>query len=434
MSTLLFIRSYLLIVFLILLVGIGLDKVLSTYIYRDNTPTEKTLLKGSFLYIEKQLKENGINRLTLQSELGFPITIYQLSDFSSQEQFTTTLAAGEVVVMVSEDEGAIYYQQLKNTHVVIALGPLSHQNKPLVSEAVIIAAYYFFIAGALFLWLWPFSKDLHGLRKAAIAFGEGNFTTRVKLRKNSSITPVADAFNSMTQHIQELVVSHKELTHAVSHELKTPLARFKFSLEIIAALDNDPIKQDKYIQSMKDDVRELDDLIDEMLRYAKLTTNNLQLQLETVGSERWITDIIAHYTQANIKLFFKLAPHANKDIVIDVHLMSRAINNLIRNGLRYYEKQLLVYIFILTDELKIHIDDDGQGIPSEDLDRVFQPFTRLDTSRDKQSGGYGLGLAITQKIIQQHGGSIVANHSALGGASFQLSWKPLSIQPIDSTA
>jgi signal transduction histidine kinase len=81
----------------------------------------------------------------------------------------------------------------------------------------------------------------------------------------------------------------------------------------------------------------------------------------------------------------------------------------------------------MVNKITIHIDDDGQGIPTEHLDHVFHPFTRLDTSRDKQSGGYGLGLAITQKIIQQHHGSIVANHSVLGGASFQISWKPLDI-------
>jgi signal transduction histidine kinase len=426
MSTLLFIRSYLLIVFLILLVGLGLDKVLSLYTTQESVPTEKMLLKGSFLYIEKQLKENLNNQAAIQSELGFPITLYQLSDFSSQEQFISLLAAEETVVTVDEDGGAIYYQQPKNTDTIIAIGPLSHQKEPLVSEAMIIALYYFLVAGALFVWLWPFSKDLHTLRKAATSFGEEGFSTRVNLRKNSSITPVANAFDLMAQHIQELVVSHQDLTNAVSHELKTPLARFKFSLEIIAALDN-PEKRDKYIQSMKGDVQELDELIDEMLRYAKLTTDNLQLHLEKVDAEQWISDIIAHYQQDNIQFIFKASTKTGKKIVIDIHQMSRAINNLIRNGLRYTENRLQVNVKIMVNKITIHIDDDGQGIPTEHLDHVFHPFTRLDTSRDKQSGGYGLGLAITQKIIQQHHGSIVANHSVLGGASFQISWKPLDI-------
>lgn len=426
MSTLLFIRSYFLIVFLILLIGLGLDKVLTVYISQDSAPTEESLLKGSFLYIEQQLKDSAVNQSALQSELGFPVAFYQRSDFSSQEHFTASLNAGETVAMVTEDEGAIYYYQPKNTEFIIALGPLSQPKSPVINEITIIAIYYFLVAGLLFLWLWPFSKDLHELRKAAISFGDEDFTTRVKLRKNSSIAPVASAFNSMTQHIQELVVSHQDLTNAVSHELKTPLARFKFSLEIIAALD-DPEKRDRYIHSMKEDVRELDDLIDEMLRYAKLTTDNLTLKLEKIDAENWMADIIAHYQQDNIHFIFTLAPKANRNIVIDIHQMSRAINNLIRNGLRYAENQLQISVDIRPNKIKIHIDDDGQGIPTEYLDHVFQPFTRLDTSRDKQSGGYGLGLAITQKIVQQHHGSIIANHSPIGGASFQLSWKPLDI-------
>lgn len=426
MSKLLFIRSYLIIVCLILFVGLGLDRIMSYYASQGNITTEKTLLRGSFRYIESLLKENkqntlafwDINYRSIQKELGYPLALYRLSDFSSQEKMLPSLKTGEIIVMTTEKNDLIYYQQLQNTDYIIALGPLHNQSESLFTEMVIIAIYYFLVAGALFLWLWPLSHDLHKLRKAAITFGEEDFTTRVNLRKNSSIAPVADAFNFMTQRIQDLVIAHKELTHAVSHELKTPLARFKFSLEIIDSND-DALQRHQYLQAMKQDVRELDDLIDEMLSYAKLSTDNLALHLEKVDAEQWLQNIVAPYNQSKISIHLDIG---KKDIIMDCHLMSRAINNLIRNGLRYAKNQLKISLKVTNHQVQLSVEDDGLGIPEQFLEHVFQPFTRLDASRDKQSGGYGLGLAITQKIVHQHEGHIYADKSCLGGARFQLRW------------
>ncbi len=440
MSKWLFIRSYLVIVLFILLVGLGLDRIMSYYASKDNITTEKNLLQGSFLYIESQLKESLfkeseqkilVNWLKIhagvQSELGYPIALYQFSDFSNQEQMMALLRSGKIIVMADENDSPVYYRQLQNTDYIISLGPLANKNDVTYIDDIIIVIYYLLVAAALFLWLWPLSQDLHALRKAAINFGEENFKTRVELRKKSSIAPVADAFNFMTQRIEDLVVAHKDLTHAVSHELKTPLARFKFSLEIISSHD-DAAKRHEYIQAMKEDVRELDDLIDEMLRYAKLSTENLRLNLEKIHAKKWMQSIISHYDQENIKIHFQFlagSSEAEKEMIVDPFLMSRAVNNLIRNGLRYAKSQLKITLELVNHQVKLRIDDDGLGISEQYLEQVFQPFTRLDASRDRQSGGSGLGLAITQKIVEQHGGYIVADKSALGGAGFQLNWKAI---------
>ncbi|MCK5828811.1 MAG: ATP-binding protein [Methylococcales bacterium] len=427
MSKLLFIRSYLMIVSLILLVGLGLDKIMSYYALQENTMTEKNLLQGSFQYIELRLKEKkenipdfwAKNYKSFQEELGCPLALYQYSDFSSQEHMISSLKTRQIIVMATENNNLMYYRELQHTNYILALGPIHNKNKSLDSELMIIAMYYLLVAGALFLWLWPLSRDLHKLRKAAIGFGEEDFTTRVNLRKISSIAPVADAFNFMTQRIQDLVIAHKELTHAVSHELKTPLARFKFSLEIIDSND-DATQRRRYLQAMKQDVRELDDLIDEMLKYAKLSAENLTLHLDEVNAQQWLQEIVAQYKQPFIKIYLAV----NKELIIriDCHLMSRAINNLIRNGLRYAKSQLKISLDMNESQITLYVEDDGLGIPKEFLEHVFQPFTRLDISRDKQSGGYGLGLAITQKIVYQHEGSISADKSSLGGARFQLTW------------
>ncbi len=326
--------------------------------------------------------------------------------------------------MDDENNARVYYRQLSNSEYIIALNPLPEKAEVVFFEILLISTYYLLVAGALFLWLWPLSRDLHELRRTAIDFGAENYATRVKLAKTSSIGSVADSFNAMAQRIQELISAHQDLTYAVSHELKTPLTRFKFSLQIISDL-KDEEQRKKYLRSMNQDVNELDQLIDEMIRYAQFSAENLTLNLAEVNSQQWLESIISQYDQNSFKIPVILVTQIERNqqtITIDKLLMSRAINNIIRNGLRYAKTQLIISHHIINGQFNLLIEDDGLGIPEQFYEQIFQPFSRLDTSRDKQSGGYGLGLAIAQKILLQHGGEICVRKSELSGACFHLRW------------
>jgi len=430
MSNLLFARSYLLIILLILAAGWGLDRLLADYTEQATISTEKTLLRGSFLYIDTRLTQHrqaipiawARNQAAIETTLGYPAMLYQLSDFSAADEFVHSLAAGQIIALSSESNAILYYRQMSNSDYIIALGPLHSHSETPISDILLIAIYHLLVAGALFLWLRPVSSALHELRTAAVNFGEENFAARVNLTQTSAVRPVADAFNAMAQRIEDLISAHEALTHAVSHELKTPLSRFKFSLEIMGNVD-DVLQRQQYLQAMKEDVRELDELIEEMLSYARFGAHNLELNLETINAQHWLQAIIQQYDSDPVKTDLHQVAQildTEKNIRIDTHLMSRAINNLIRNGLRYAQSQLTVSLDMTDQPVIIRIDDDGPGIPESYREQVFQPFTRIDTSRDRQSGGYGLGLAITQKIVQQHGGHISVDQSPLGGAGFIL--------------
>ncbi len=427
MSKGLFIRNYLLVVILILSVGLVMDQALKYTGEQGNLTSDQQFLQGNFLYITSLFADNlqNIEQLwvtkhtQLQAELGYPIAMYHSSDFSDISQFNEPFAHKKTVALTTTDAGIIYYQKLKNSDYIIALGPVYEQTKNIPSDLLLIALYHLFIATILFLWFAPLARDLQKLRKVASNFGAENFSTRIKLSKNSSIALVADAFNSMAQRIQILVSAHKDLTHAVSHELKTPLARFKFSLEIIEGLESKQ-KQSRYLQDMKQDVRELDELIDEMLSYARLDMQNLRLNRTAVPAKQWLQELVCHYSQEKVQVSFKFDAQTShqQTLLIDCHLMNRAVHNLIRNGLRYAENHVQISLHINQQAVELRVDDDGQGIPEQYRDQVLQPFMRLDTSRDKQSGGYGLGLAIVNKIVRQHGGKMTIDSSPLGGAGF----------------
>jgi len=112
-------------------------------------------------------------------------------------------------------------------------------------------------------------------------------------------------------------------------------------------------------------------------------------------------------------------------VELDRKSMPYAIGNLLRNAIRYARTRVRVSAEVTDGEIRVHVDDDGIGIPVEERDRVFSAFTRLDRSRDRSTGGYGLGLAIARLVLEQHNGRASAAESPLGGARLTLSW-PLS--------
>nr|MCH9698149.1 ATP-binding protein [Gammaproteobacteria bacterium] len=158
---------------------------------------------------------------------------------------------------------------------------------------------------------------------------------------------------------------------------------------------------------------------------AEFGAHHLQLNTETVYAGEWLHTCIEQCAPeaqaAAIELIIDIHEPV-RVIRINTHLMNRAVHNLVRNALRYAHHQVYISLQTSSGRIKLQVDDDGPGIPKQHREHIFQPFTRLDYSRNKQSGGHGLGLAITQKIAQQHGGTISVVDSAQGGAGFQLEW------------
>ncbi|MES2603691.1 MAG: ATP-binding protein [Pseudomonadota bacterium] len=416
----------------IIAVALLLDALLAVFIRED---AESTLLNSYAPLMEllgNELSaapeaERTAHLQQVAANWDFPVALVRLDDFAGLPELTAQLQAGTVQIFYDNDSAAQLYQRLADSDTVLMLGPLPQPASHSTLEIIIIAIYYTMIALVLLLWIWPFYRDLSLLRHAAVDFGKADFSTRVSLNRKSSILPVAQAFNAMAERIESLVSAHKELTHAVSHELRTPLARFKFSMEMLARTI-DPLKKQQYLDNMKDDVAELETLIDEMLSYARLSEQNLLLNLVDVDLQRWLQQEVAAYSQEKIRVTCSYAAPITGDFRVSCHpdLMARAVHNIIRNGLRYASATITVHAQLSHETATIRICDDGPGIPEAMQELVFEPFSRLETSRDKATGGYGLGLAIAARILQRHRGSIRVDNCEPCGACFKLEWPRLS--------
>ncbi|MDP2284882.1 MAG: ATP-binding protein [Pseudohongiella sp.] len=431
LSSLLFLRAYFLIAAGILIIAVVLDSLLVWMLPSDEQTTAERFAP-EFAMIEMMVMENGnasdqvanrFNQLmpALERVLTVPVALYAPAELGEQSTFVATLNNGQITSYRDAESREILYKMIPATGQVIALGPLP-ADPPSVAfiETAVILSYYTLVALLLFLWIRPFYRDLSALRYAASQFGRDDFKTRVSVAESSSIFPVAQSFNKMAERIQYLVTAHRDLTNAVAHELRTPLARFKFAMEMIPKIKDEARLAD-HLMAMKSDVQELEGLIDEMLTYAKLSEDNLQLQLQHIHIGPWLERQLAQYADAEIPVQVQAdSVNLTQEARFNADLLARALHNIVRNCLRYADTAVVVSCTIDAETVTLSIRDDGPGIPEEHHHSIFEPFARLDTSRDRQSGGYGLGLAIARRILQRHGGDIRVDSHQTCGAGFIL--------------
>jgi two-component system OmpR family sensor kinase len=282
------------------------------------------------------------------------------------------------------------------------------------------ALRYVIVAVALLLpiALWSRShwQGLQALSRMADDFGSGKLSARAHMKPSASIYPLSERINHMAGRIEDLLEAQRSLLHSVSHELRTPIARLEFALELLDARAKDPDLH-KRIAAMEGDLAELNNLVNELLDMSKLDSARA-LQSSQVALGHLLRECCGALPPARQRLDCEL-PADLGQIEADGRLLGRAVGNLLRNAQKYAGERIVLSARRLPgDGVEIAVDDDGPGIPENEREKIFDPFYRLDRSRDRATGGFGLGLSIAQKAVALHGGSLRAESSALGGARF----------------
>lgn len=269
------------------------------------------------------------------------------------------------------------------------------------------------------LWSRSHWQGLQNLSHVAEEFGNGKLSARANIRKSASIYPLAEHINRMAGRIQSLLGAQQHLLHSVSHELRTPIARLEFGMELLRKAAQDP-SLDVRIDAMQEDLSELNSLVSELLEMVKLDQQDRaqMLPFELAPALQNCLDGL-RYEVAQHEVIVRLDPD---DLLVwgEQRLLMRAIANLIKNAAKFSQRQILISTHHTTEGVNITVEDDGPGISEQERERIFEPFYRLDRSRDRASGGFGLGLAIARRAMQQHSGTITVTQSTLGGACFVL--------------
>ncbi|MBP6344412.1 MAG: hypothetical protein KA346_00685 [Neisseriaceae bacterium] len=288
----------------------------------------------------------------------------------------------------------------------------------LLANLSVLALFLFFLSvWSAFHW-----AELKKLMQAMDRIGAGDFSARARLSRYASTYMVAYKVNRMASYIEHLVNGQRELIHSVSHELRTPIARLNFGLVL---LDDGASEQKARIQALLGDVDELATLVDELL------------QLASVG-QQYLGRPQSFDVQASLLACVPASPllPQNKHITVavpdglgqyegDVALLERVWKNLLGNAVKYGHSNIRFSAQRLSDHsLLVCVEDDGPGIPEIEYARVLAPFYRVPTVEAPQPG-YGLGLAMVQKIVALHQGTLRIDRSALlGGAKLVVCLPP----------
>jgi signal transduction histidine kinase len=265
------------------------------------------------------------------------------------------------------------------------------------------------------LWSRSHWQGLQMLARVADEFGAGKLSARAQMKPSDAAYPLAGRINAMAERIQGLLESQKNLLHSVSHELRTPIARLEFALELLADKAQDPTLS-KRIAAMHGDLAELNELVNELLSMSKLD-NAIEPQRALFEVEPVLRECAEGLHPRPATLHVELESRLGS-VDGDRRLLARAVGNLLRNAQKYAENTVALSARRHGGLLEIVVDDDGPGIPEEERERIFEPFYRLDRSRDRATGGFGLGLSIARKAVALHGGVLQVQRSPLGGARF----------------
>jgi len=287
------------------------------------------------------------------------------------------------------------------TRFLFVLHPRQENLREIGTTFLLIFIFYtvlmLFLMYFVIQWL---LRDVRVLAEGMERIGSGKLDHRMTSRRQDELGRLVHSFNTMSGKIQDMVHSREQLLLDVSHELRSTLTRIRLALEML--------EDGEGKTAILDDVRDLDKMIAELLEGERLSSPHGGLRRAPCSLTDLLNEVSREFAQRSPGIRLQIPP-SPVSLALDVERMRTALRNLIDNALRYSEGISIPVELSLeenADDLVIRIRDRGPGIPAEDQPFLFEPFYRVDKSRSKETGGYGLGLNLVHKIITAHGGRI----------------------------
>lgn len=283
--------------------------------------------------------------------------------------------------------------------------------------------YYFLVIGATGVLCWLASVAVVSpIRRVAASialFGQGNLSVRMNTRRQDEIGQLGNSFDQMAERLQRMIVSERRLLADISHELRSPLARLKFAVKLARTSADKEMAFDR----INRDVDRIATLVAGIVEITLVEGDPVTQGMEIVRIGDVLNDVIHDCTlEAEARgCQIALCGRSSGEVLGNRELLRRAVENVLRNGIRYSPEQSTIDVSIAEDSaiVNIEIRDYGPGVPEEVLTRIFDPFFRVEEARDALGGGSGLGLSIAKRAVQVHHGAICAQN-ALPGLRVQI--------------
>jgi signal transduction histidine kinase len=252
----------------------------------------------------------------------------------------------------------------------------------------------------------PVDKLIDGVKKVS----EGKFEHTIETTRTDELGTLIHSYNDMSHQVSNMIKSKEQLLLDVSHEMRSPLTRMKLGLEFI--------ENEKAKKNILEDVNDLDKMITELLESERMNSVYGGLNKSEMNFNHLINEVMLQYSDVELNI-------GSKEIELnaDKERLRLLFKNLIENALKYSENSgepVAVEVVDNKNNVEIYIQDKGEGIPQDQLEFIFEPFYRVDKSRTKESGGFGLGLHLCKNIVEAHKGEISAQSKIGKGTTFKI--------------
>ncbi len=356
------------------------------------------------LQVNFRIESSGISWTNDESIPDIP-RLREEKDFRSDGQNFIVRLRGRPIIVNKTDDGYIIFSPfmprdlINETNVVIA-----------VVLIITILAVMLYLALS---WIFgPIKKLSEGVEMIS----EGNFDNTIIVNRKDELGNLAASINEMKENISSMIKSKESLLIDVSHELRSPLTRIKLANEFI----DDP----KIHNKIRDDVKEMELMITELLETYRMDHEQGKFSIEKADIVKLIKDVISKFEFKDIQFSSQFA---EKEIFIDRRKIETVFRNIIDNAVKYSEGRKVAVDIYERDENRdsvfVSVKDKGRGIEEEELGKIFEPFYRIDKSRDKKIRGYGLGLSLVKKILEGHNAEIEVKSRKNEGTEFIVTFK-----------
>ena len=321
-----------------------------------------------------------------------------------------TIAAKRVRLKDGADY--LYIIQLKRPPYTPLLTEV--RNRTLQIAAVILTAGLVCFALARYL-----TSPIGKLRRATQKLADGDLQTRVASKigkRHDEVAKLAEDFDEMAERIENLLLSQKRLTQDISHELRSPLARLNVALELVRAKANAETKP--LLERIETESHRLNEMISRLLMLSKLESGTPDFEMRAVNLSGLVEQIVADAdfeARANGKAV-KILHKDEIKVSGNENLLRSAVENVLRNAVRYTGEGTTVEVSVRRNGSYnvVTVRDHGAGVPETELKNLFRPFYRVGEARERKTGGIGLGLAIAERAVHAHKGSIKAENAEQG--------------------
>lgn len=309
---------------------------------------------------------------------------------------------GKGTTFIAFNENGFYLQEKTKAGQYLLLFKTDIWQSPKAIQWRIMSMVLFmmFILTIIYFIIRSLLKPLQQLDEAAKQLSSGNLDYQLRTKRKDELGDLIRSFNLMATRIKAMLKARDQLLLDASHELRSPLTRLKVALEF---LEDSPVKQ-----NIRDDINEMETMISELLEKERLDSPYGGLHKAPVNVPALVKKVCESFTTQKPGIQLRLR---TSGIIVqaDEERLRSAISNIVQNALKYSPedgKAVEVSVQAQANTVVIEVQDFGQGIPTEEIPFIFEPFYRVDKSRSKKTGGYGLGMSLVKKIIDAHGGQI----------------------------